>query len=92
MIGNDDCIARAFGVGACTWVFGIKKWERTKRRVKDSWGSFNCSFKVNNLDINSIFEKDDFIKEGTQKEAIYIINFCKDVTKLAIPKLIKKLP
>ena len=36
VIGNDDCIARAFGVGACTWVFGIKKWERTKRRVKDS--------------------------------------------------------
>ena len=22
-IGNDDCIARALGVGACTWVFGI---------------------------------------------------------------------
>ena len=24
-IGNDDCIARALGVGACTWVFGINK-------------------------------------------------------------------
>ena len=23
-IGNDDCIARVFGVGACTWTFGIK--------------------------------------------------------------------
>ena len=22
-IGNDECIARAFGVGARTWVFGI---------------------------------------------------------------------
>ncbi len=24
-IGNDDCIARALGVGACTWVFEINK-------------------------------------------------------------------
>ena len=24
-IGNDDCIARALGVGACTWIFGINK-------------------------------------------------------------------
>ena len=24
-IGNDDCIARVLGVGACTWVFGINK-------------------------------------------------------------------
>ena len=24
-IGNDDCIARSFGVGACTWIFGITK-------------------------------------------------------------------
>ena len=29
-IGNDDCIARAFGVGACTWVFGIKKGKESK--------------------------------------------------------------
>ena len=34
-IGNDDCIARAFGIGACTWVFGIKKGERIKRSFKD---------------------------------------------------------
>ena len=24
-IGNDDCISRALGVGACTWIFGINK-------------------------------------------------------------------
>ena len=24
-IGNDDCIARALGVAACTWIFGINK-------------------------------------------------------------------
>ena len=48
--------------------------------------------KGNNLDINSIFEKDGSIKETIEKEAVYRINFCKDITKLAIPKLIKKLP
>ena len=48
--------------------------------------------KGNNLDINSIFEKDGSIKEAIKKEAVYRINFCKDATKLAIPKLIKKLP
>ena len=48
--------------------------------------------KGNNLDINSIFEKDGSIKEVIEKEAVYRINFCKDITKLAIPKLIKKLP
>ena len=32
------------------------------------------------------------IKENIEKEAVYRINFCKDITKLAIPKLIKKLP
>ena len=48
--------------------------------------------KGNNLDINSIFEKDGTIKKTIEKEAVYRINFCKDATKLAIPKLIKKLP
>ena len=48
--------------------------------------------KGNNLDINSIFEKDGSIKEAIVKESVYRINFCKDITKLAIPKLIKKLP
>jgi len=33
-IGNDDCIARAFGVGACTWVFGIKKGKESKEALR----------------------------------------------------------
>ncbi len=35
-IGNDDCIARAFGVGACTWVFGIKKGKESKEALRIS--------------------------------------------------------
>ena len=69
-----------------------QKRERIKKSIKDSWWCFNCTLKGNKLDINSIFEKDGSVKENIQKEAVYRINFCKDVTKLAIPKLIKKLP
>ena len=32
------------------------------------------------------------LKKNIKKEAIYRINFCKEETKKAIPKLIKKLP
>ena len=91
-IGNDDCIARAFGVGACTWVFGIKNGKESKEALKIADEVLIALLKGNKLDINSIFEKDGSIKERIQKEAVYRINFCKDVTKLAIPKLIKKLP
>ena len=91
-IGNDDCIARAFGVGACTWVFGLNKGKESGEALKIADSVLIALMKGNNLDINSIFEKDGSIKEGIQKEAIYRINFCKDVTKLVIPKLIKKLP
>ena len=91
-IGNDDCIARAFGVGACTWVFGLNKGKESGEALKIADSVLIALMKGNNLDINSIFEKDGSIKEGIQKEAVYRINFCKDVTKLAIPKLIKKLP
>ena len=33
-IGNDDCIARALGVGACTWVFGINKDKEPAEALK----------------------------------------------------------
>ena len=33
-IGNDDCIARAFRVGACTWIFGIENWKESKEALK----------------------------------------------------------
>ena len=39
-----------------------------------------------------LLEKDGFIKTNIKKEATYRINFCREETKKAIPKLIKKLP
>ena len=36
--------------------------------------------------------KDGLIRTNIKKEATYRINFCREETKKAIPKLIKKLP
>ena len=36
--------------------------------------------------------KDGLIRTNIKKEATYRINFCREETKKAIPKLVKKLP
>ena len=43
-IGNDDCIARALGDGACTWVFGINKDKDPAEALKSFRYCFNSSF------------------------------------------------
>ena len=91
-IGNDDCIARALGVGACTWIFGINKDKETAEALKISDTVLIALLRGNNLDLKSMLEKDGLIKTNIKKEATYRINFCREETKKAIPKLIKKLP
>ena len=91
-IGNDDCIARALGVGACTWVFGINKDKEPAEALKIADNVLIALLKGNNLDLKSMLEKDGLIKNNIKKEATYRINFCREETKKAIPKLIKKLP
>ena len=91
-IGNDDCIARAFGVGACTWIFEINKDKETDEALRIADQVLIALLKGNELEINDIFDKDGSIKKNIKKEATYRINFCKEETKKAIPKLIKKLP
>ena len=92
VIGNDYCIARAFGVGACTWIFGINKDKEPDEALRIADQVLIALLKGNELEINDIFEKNGSIKKNIKKEAIYRINFCKEETKKAIPKLIKKLP
>ncbi len=87
-IGNDDCIARALGVGACTWIFGINKDREQAEALKIADNVLIAPLKGNNLDLKSMLEKDGLIK----KDATYRINFCREETKKAIPKLVKKLP
>jgi len=91
-IGNDDCIARALGVGACTWIFGINKDKEPAEALKISDTVLIALLKGNNLDLKSMIGKDGLIRTKIKKEATYRINFCKEETKKAIPKLIKKLP
>jgi len=91
-IGNDDCIARALGVGACTWIFGINKDKEPAEALKISDTVLIAILKGNNLDLKSMLEKDGLIKTDIKKEAAYRINFCREETKKAIPKLVKKLP
>ena len=91
-IGNDDCIARALGVGACTWIFGINKDKEPAEALKISDTVLIALLKGNNLDLQSMLEKDGLIKANIKKEATYKINFCREETKKAIPKLITKLP
>ncbi len=91
-IGNDDCIARALGVGACTWIFGINKDKEPTEALKISNTVLIALLKGNNLDLRSMLEKDGLIKTNIKEEATYRINFCRKETKKAIPKLVKKLP
>ena len=91
-IGNDDCIARALGVGACTWIFGINKDKEPSEALKIADSVLIALLKGNDLDLKSMLKKDGLIKENINKEATYRINFCREATKKAIPKLIKKLP
>ena len=90
-IGNDDCISRALGVGACTWIFGINKDKQPAEALKISDTVLIALLKGNKLDLKSMLEKDGLIKKKIKKEATYRINFCREEKK-PIPKLVKKLP
>jgi len=91
-IGDDDCIARALGVDAFTWIFGINKDKELAEALKIADTVLIALLKGNNLDLKSMLEKDGLIKTNIKKEAAYRINFCREETKKAIPKLVKKLP
>ena len=91
-IGNDDCVARSLGVGACSWIFGINKDKEPSEALKIADNVLIALLKGNNLELKSIFDRDGLIKTNIKKEATYRINFCREETKKAIPKLVKKLP
>ena len=91
-IGNDECIARAFGVGACTWVFGIKKGKESKEALRIADEVLIALMKGNNLDINQMFEEDGLIKKNIKEEATKRIRICRKATIQALPNLIKDLP
>ena len=69
-IGNDDCIARALGVGACTWIFGINKDKQPVEALKISDTVLIALIKGNNLDLKSMLEKDGLIKTNIKTESV----------------------
>ena len=86
-IGNDKCIARSIGIAACTLVFGIEANKELPESIKNSDLIFRALMKGNNLDVNSIFDKNLSIKNNVKEEAIKSINWCRENIKLAMPKL-----
>ncbi len=69
-IGNDDCIARALGVGACTWIFGINKDKEPAEALKISDTVLIALLKGNNLDLKSMLEKDGLIKTNIKMKLL----------------------
>jgi len=68
-IGNDDCVARALGVGACAWIFGINKVKEPAEALKIADTVLIALLKGNNLDLKSILEKDGLIKTNVKKRS-----------------------
>ena len=68
-IGNDDCIARALGVGACTWIFGINKDKELGEALKIADTVLIAPLKGNNLNLKSMIDKDGLIKKNIKKRS-----------------------
>ena len=84
---------KSIRAGACTWISGINKdKEPSEATLKIADSVLIALLKGNDLDLKINAEKDGLIKENIKKEATYRINFCREATKKAIPKLLKKLP
>ena len=88
-IGKDECISRALGIGACSWIFGINLDKEPAEALKIADTVLIALVKGNELDLNTMYEKDGSIKLDIKREAVNRINFCREETKKAIPKMVK---
>ena len=68
-------------------MFGIEANKELPESIKNSDLIFRALMKGNNLDANSIFDKNASIKDEVKVEAIKSINWCRENIKLTIPKL-----
>ena len=86
-IGKDKCIARSIGISACTFVYGIESNQSFQESLRNTDLIFRALMKGNNLDVNSIFNKNNSIKKNIKDEAIKTIKYCRENIKLVIPKI-----
>ena len=90
-IENQECISRALGISACSWIYEINYGKDKDEAFKISNGILKTTLKNKNLNLDNIFEKDGSIKKEIQINASKRIDFCKEKTILAIPKLMKNI-
>ena len=90
-IENQECISRALGISACSWIYEINYGKDSDEAFKISNSLLKTTLKKKNLKFDNIFEKDGSIKKEIQANAYQRIGFCKKETKLAIPKLMKNI-
>ena len=88
-IGKDECISRALGIGACTWIFEVNRGVENVEALKTGDNILMALVQGNKLDLNTMYEKDGSIKLDIKREAVNRINFCREETKKAIPKMVK---
>ena len=86
-IGKDKCIARSIGISACTFVYGIESNQSFQESLRNTDLIFRAIMKGNNLDVNSIFDKNNSIKKPIKDEAIKTIKYCRENIKKVIPKI-----
>ena len=86
-IGNEKCIARSIGISACTLVYGIEANQSFQESLRNTDLIFRAIMKGNNLDVNSIFDKNNSIKKDIKDEAIKTIKYCRENIKRVIPKM-----
>ena len=90
-IKKQECISRALGISACSWIYEINYGKDKDEAFNVSNEILKTTLKNKNLNLDNIFEKDGSIKKEIQVNASQRIGFCKKETKLAIPKLMKNI-
>ena len=90
-IEKQECISRALGISACSWIYEINYGKDTDEALKISNGILKTNLKNKNLNLDNIFEKDGSIRKEIQVNASTRIGFCKEQIKLAIPILMKNI-
>ena len=74
-IGKHECISRALGIGACTWIFEVNRGVENVEALKTADTILMALVTGNELDLNTMYEKDGSIKLSIKREAVNRINF-----------------
>ena len=90
-IEYQECISRALGISACSWIYEINYGKDADEAFQISNSLLIKNLKNKNLNLDKIFEKDGSMKKEIQANASQRISFCKEETILAIPKLMNNI-